>query len=449
MTKVSNTNNVVIDTNLLLDDPKIMDKLSNKYKNIILPIEVVEELDKLKYKPATSYSAREAIKAIIAFRKTYKDKVIFDTKSDKAVGNDRRIIKCAISNNAVLATKDMSMGIIGESLGLKVELFDQSVNNVLEPYIHMNSNDVLKSTCEEVFTYDQEYVGEDYFTFINMVHGVTKKVPNKNMWFFVLINNGDTVIIYANNPLNNTINRIDNVTKYRRMDIKCFDADKGNHLKALDIYQVCAFYAMIEAPNVLICGSYGSGKSLLSTAYALAHNDRKTFLSRPNLTVDSRFRLGFLPGSSEDKLLPWMAGVLSSLYQIFSNTKGQMSNKSDGPSNMDFIKDHLFSKYFDMMDISTIQGMSFLKRDLVLLDEVQLCSISILSVILSRFGKGSKLIMTGDVKQAYGVIPPSESGLIKLLGLLPHKHLAYVELKENYRSELLELADGLQDKSIV
>jgi len=449
MPKDLKNGNVVIDTNLLLDDPKIMDKLAKKYKNIVLPIEVIKELDKLKYKPATSYSAREAIKSIIAFRKTHKDKVIFDTKSDKSVGNDRRIIKCAISNNAVLATKDMSMGIIGESLGLKVELFDQTINNVLEPYIHMNSNEILKATGEEVFAYGQEYVGEDYFTFINMVKSVKKKEPNKNMWFFVIINNGETIIIYANNPLTHSINRIDNVTKYRRMDIKCFDADKGNHLKALDIYQVCAFYAMIEAPNVLICGSYGSGKSLLSTAYALAYNNKKTFLSRPNLTVDSRFKIGFLPGLAEDKLLPWMAGVLSSLYQIFSNTKGQMSNKVDGPSNVDYVREFLFGKYFDLLSLETVQGTSFMKDDLVLLDEVQLCSISILSVILSRFGKGSKLIMTGDTRQTYGVIQPAENGLLKLLRLLPHKHMAYIELKGNYRGELLELADGLQDKVIV
>jgi PhoH-like ATPase len=100
-----------------------------------------------------------------------------------------------------------------------------------------------------------------------------------------------------------------------------------------------------------------------------------------------------------------------------------------------------------MTPLETLQGMSFMEGDLLLLDEAQLCSISILSVILSRFGKGSKLIMTGDVGQVYGVIPPSENGLLKLLRLLPSKSLAYVDLKNNYRSELLELADGLQTKS--
>jgi predicted ribonuclease YlaK len=113
----------------------------------------------------------------------------------------------------------------------------------------------------------------------------------------------------------------------------------------------------------------------------------------------------------------------------------------------DFVKDQMFKKYFEMMPLDSLQGTSFMDGDLLLLDEAQLCSVSILSVILSRFGKGSKLIMTGDLGQVYNVIPPSENGLLKLLRLLPSKHIAYVKLQNNYRSGLVELAEGLQDKS--
>jgi hypothetical protein len=55
--------------------------------------------------------------------------------------------------------------------------------------------------------------------------------------------------------------------------------------------------------------------------------------------------------------------------------------------------------------------------------------------------------MTGDIRQVYGAMPPSENGLLKLLRLLPNKNIAYVNLEVNYRSGLVELADGLQDKS--
>ena len=102
-----------------------------------------------------------------------------------------------------------------------------------------------------------------------------------------------------------------------------------------------------------------------------------------------------------------------------------------------------------MVPLDSLQGTSFMEGDLLILDETQLCSVSILSIILSRFGIGSKLIMTGDVRQTYNAIPPSENGLLKLLRLLPNKNIAYVNLEVNYRSGLVELADGLQDKTIL
>ena len=121
----------------------------------------------------------------------------------------------------------------------------------------------------------------------------------------------------------------------------------------------------------------------------------------------------------------------------------------DNSNTYDYVKDHIFTKHFDLLPLDSLQGMSFLNEDLVILDETQLCSISILSLILSRFGIGSKLISLGDVKQIYGVLPPSENGLLKLLRLMPNKNMAYVELKNHYRGGLVELADGLQNKTII
>ena len=249
-------------------------------------------------------------------------------------------------------------------------------------------------------------------------------------------------IVYAHNPTEKIFEKIDDNPDYREIVI-----DKGTKVKALDIYQVCAIYALKRAPNTLLCGSYGSGKSLLATASSLATNNKKTFISRPNIAVDKKFSLGFLPGAVDEKLIPWMGGILSALYYIFSNTRAQI-NKDVEYNTYDFVKDTIFKKYFEMLSIETIQGISFMKDDILILDESQLCSISVLSTILSRFGKGSKFIGTGDIKQMYDTIKPSESGLLKLLRLLPSEQMAYVELKNNYRSGLLNLADKLQNSNI-
>jgi len=437
---------VVVDTNLLLDDSKILFKLATKYKYLILPITVLKELDKHKFKPNTSYSAREAIRAIIEFKNKYKDRICFDIEECAGTfNNDQLIIASAKRNSATLATKDMSMSIIAEAQDVDIKLYDEVPNGIFNPYIYIEQTKLFKYNVKEAFAFNKNYCNKDYYDTVKIFSSVSNKDLDIETWFFIFIDtNEKNPIIYANNPFEYTLTRIDNDPKYREMNI-----DQHTKMKMLDSYQTCALYIMLKAPNSLITGSFGTGKSLLSTAFSLANDEGKTFITRPNLTVDSRFKVGFLPGDIRDKLSQWQAGIISSLYCLFSNTKSQKSNKFNGGDSYDFIRDSVFKQNFEMLSLESIQGISFMKNDLVLLDEAQLCSISILSTILSRFGKGSKLIITGDIAQTYGVISPAESGLLKLLRLLPNKYIAYVKLKINYRSELLELAAQLQNKIII
>jgi len=75
-------------------------------------------------------------------------------------------------------------------------------------------------------------------------------------------------------------------------------------------------------------------------------------------------------------------------------------------------------------------------------------SVDYMSMILSRPTENGKLILMGDLRQTYNIVKPSESGLLKLLRILPHHSMAYVNLENSYRSDILQLADKLQDKTI-
>lgn len=436
-------NTVLIDTNLYLDDPNIINKLATQYSKILIPVTVLKELDKKKYHKDLSYSARNAIRAILDFTANHINQTIFDTTIYDDIEPDSKIIASAKKYSAVLATKDISMSIIADSMGLKTIIHDMVMNNIFKPYIYVDMNDLFDASGEDTFSYGQEYIDDEYLKMLTIFSKIAGYELDEEQWWFAIIDvKKEKPIIYANNPMKYKLIRIDNRPEYREI------RTEGSVIRSKDCYQVCAIYAMVEAPNALICGSYGTGKSLLASAYAIAHNDRKTFISRPNLSIDRRFDLGFLPGTAAEKLSPWMAGFISSLYYIFSNTKGQTTDKMPVKGmTYDFVKDQIFKKYFEMVPLDSLQGTSFMEGDLLILDETQLCSVSILSIILSRFGVGSKLIMTGDVRQVYGAIPPSENGLLKLLRLLPNKNIAYVNLEINYRSGLVELADGLQDKS--
>ena len=71
---------VLIDTNLYLDDANIIFKLSQTNDKILIPMMVLKELDNKKYHRDLSYSARNAIQAILDFTAHCSDKVMFDTK---------------------------------------------------------------------------------------------------------------------------------------------------------------------------------------------------------------------------------------------------------------------------------------------------------------------------------------------------------------------------------
>ena len=428
---------ILIDTNLLLDDANVIYKLSKEYEKIIIPLTVLKELDDKKYNPNLSYSARNAILAIKQFKEEFPDKITFYIGDDEITGPDARIIHAAEETGAGLATKDMSMSIQAEAKGIDTKVYDVVLNNIFNPYVYIHHEKLYVD--EDVFAYGQMYTDEAYEELLALFSKVSERELDRDAWFFVFINvEKERPIIYANNPTDHIFDRIDNNALYLEVKLD------GGGIKARDPYQNCALYALQVAPHCLITGRWGSGKTLLSVAHTLAHSNRKSFVTRPPIGLDRKYDLGFMPGKKEDKMMDWLAGFLSALYFIYGNSRGQAK---DGAS-YDHIKDVMFRELFEILPMNAIQGLSLLDNDILLVDEVQLISVDYISMILSRPSETGKLILMGDLKQTYSVVKPSESGLLKLLRVLPHKSMAYVELQNSYRSDILEVADKLQDKTI-
>ena len=150
--------------------------------------------------------------------------------------------------------------------------------------------------------------------------------------------------------------------------------------------------------------------------------------------------------TGEEKMMDWLQGFMSALYYLYGNSRDHADHNG---GLYDHVRDTLFGQKFEVMAMNSIQGLSLLDEDTLIVDEAQLIDINYMSMIMSRPSETGRLVLLGDIKQAYDVVKPSESGLLKLLRVLPHKYLAYVELQNSYRSPLLELADKLQTKSIV
>jgi PhoH-like ATPase len=428
---------ILVDTNLLLDDQNVIYKLSNEYKKILIPLTVLKELDKHKYNKDLSYSARAAIKSILDFKRDFPDRLIFHVNGQDIEGNDALILKSGEVHSAVIATKDVSMSIMADAKGLETKLYDVVLNNLFNPYVYIKVESLYEK--EPVFSFQQLYDGDEYKIIFEILCEASKRELNPHSWFFVFIQTEkERPFVYANNPIDQTLVRIDNYPKYLELDVD------GKKIKARDGYQNCLLFALIEAPHVLITGRWGSGKTLLSTAYTLSYGAKKAFITRPPIGVSSKYDLGFFPGDKKEKMIDWLGGFTSALYYIYGNTKGQTAK---GVA-YDYVKDTLFHEKFEVLPINSIQGLSLLDNDIMMVDETQLINVDMLSMILSRPSESGKLILMGDLKQTYNVVKPSESGLLKLLRVLPHKSIAYVELQNSYRSDILEVADKLQDRTI-
>ena len=428
---------ILVDTNILIDDANILYKLSKQYKKILIPLTVLKELDKHKYNRDLSYSARNALKSILDFKKENPGRLIFHVNDQDIDENDGLILKSGENFNAVIATKDISMSIMAEAKGLEANLYDVVLNNIFNPYIYINVESLYN--VEPIFTFQQQYHNDDYKIIFEILCEATNNELNPHAWFFVFVKTErEKPYVYANNPLQLILQRIDNIPQYLEF------STEGKKIKARDVYQNCLIYALTEAPHVLVTGRWGSGKTLLSTAYTLTYGFKKAFITRPPIGISSRYDLGFFPGDKKEKMMEWLGGFTSALYYIYGNTKGQTAKGID----YDYVKDIIFHEKFEILPINSIQGLSLLDNDIMMVDEVQLLTVDMLSMILSRPSESGKLILMGDLKQTYNIVKPSESGLLKLLRILPHKSLAYVELQNSYRSDILKVADQLQDRTI-
>ena len=436
---------ITVDTNLLIDDENILLKLSKRFDVVVIPLTVLKELDKLKNRPETSYSARRAIRTIQSFfqDESTKSKIEFYIDDLLTDSNDSKIIKAVQATNSILATKDISMSILANAIGIETEVYDVVLNNVYKPYVYINTKQLQEKYLPlngDYFCFLQKYdTKKGYYSFIDVLLKL-KQPHNDNAWYFVIINEDEKSYIYAHNPIERLFIRIDNDREYHSIII-----DSNTYVNAKDRYQICAIYALKRAPNVVITGKWGSGKSLLTTAYSMFKSNNKTFITRAPVGVNPKYNLGFMPGNADDKMMDWLSGVTSSLYYLYANTRSQSNDKG---INYDYVKDTIFRDKFDIIPINSIQGLSLLEDDLLLVDEIQLLDIDTMSMILSRPNKNGKLLLCGDLNQTYSILKPSESGLLKLLRILPHESIAYVELKVSYRSSILELADKLQDRTI-
>jgi phosphate starvation-inducible PhoH-like protein len=136
---------------------------------------------------------------------------------------------------------------------------------------------------------------------------------------------------------------------------------------------------------IVATGPAGTGKTMFATEYAikdfLLGNCDKIIFTRPSVSADEN--IGFLPGSLEDKMAPWIRPIYDILYNFI---------------HPNIVKKMITDKLIEISPLGFMRGRTF-KNCWIVADEMQNSTPSQMKMLLTRLGTNSRIVITGDLEQ--------------------------------------------------
>ena len=183
---------------------------------------------------------------------------------------------------------------------------------------------------------------------------------------------------------------------------------------------------------VTLQGSAGTGKTLMTIAAGLAQVFEQrlyTEIIMTRVTIPVGEDIGFLPGTEEEKMTPWMGALMDNLEVLYGSQEGGAFGKG--------ATDDLIKNKIKIRSLNFMRGRTFLNR-FIIIDEAQNLTSKQIKTLVTRAGPGSKIICLGDIKQIdTPYLSETTSGLTFAVDRFKHwEHSAHMTLTRGERSRL-------------
>ncbi|HHA19423.1 MAG TPA: PhoH family protein [Methylophaga sp.] len=190
-----------------------------------------------------------------------------------------------------------------------------------------------------------------------------------------------------------------------------------------------------EVDFVSLLGQAGTGKTLLTLAAALTQtveHKRYTEIIMTRVTVPVGEDIGFLPGTEEEKMTPWMGALMDNLEVLNQTEGGEWGRQATND---------VLQRWIKIRSLNFMRGRTFLNR-FIIIDEAQNLTSKQMKTLVTRAGPGTKIVCLGNIAQIdTPYLSETTSGLTYVVDRFKEwEHSGHITLLRGERSRLADFA---------